>query len=76
MSCTATHHVYSYLMSIQTKMAAIFKKVFGDKLVKENLVEQNNLSRLPSPDELKGKIILKGRKSADEKRISPRIQNV
>jgi len=43
-------------------MAEIFQSIFGDKLVKENLVEKNNLTRLPSPQELQWKIILKGRK--------------
>ena len=41
-------------------MAEIFINIFGDKLAKENLVELNNLDRLPSPHQLKGKIILKG----------------
>ena len=43
-------------------MAAIFQEIFGNKLVQTNLVEEQNLKRLPSPNELKGKIILKGRK--------------
>ena len=50
-------------------MAAIFQNVFGDKLVKNNLVEEQNLKRLPSPNELKGKIILKVRKRSPEKII-------
>ena len=41
-------------------MAEIFINIFGDKLAKENLVELNNLDRLPSPHQLQGKIILKG----------------
>jgi len=41
-------------------MAQIFNDVFGDNLAKENLVELENLNRLPSPHELQGKIILKG----------------
>ena len=49
-------------------MAEIFQKVFGSKLVTKNLVEENNLHRLPSPNELQGKIILKGRKSSDDRR--------
>ena len=48
-------------------MAEIFQEIFGSKLVTKNLVEENNLNRLPSPDKLKGKIILKGRKSSDER---------
>ena len=41
-------------------MADIFQKVFGPKLVKENLVKNENLNRLPSPHQLQGMIILKG----------------
>ena len=41
-------------------MAEIFVNIFGDKLAKENLVELNNLDRLPSPHQLQRKIILKG----------------
>ena len=51
-------------------MAEIFQEVFGSKLATRNLVEENNLNRLPSPNELKGKIILKGRKSLDDRRAS------
>ena len=43
------------------RMAEIFIKIFGDKLAKENLVELNNLDQLPSPHQLKGKIVLKGK---------------
>ena len=51
-------------------MAAIFQKVFKDKLVQQK--EENfELNRLPSPDDLKGKIILKGRRRPpDERRAS------
>ena len=50
-------------------MAAIFQKVFGSKLVQNNLVEEQNLNQLPSPNELKRKIILKGRiRSSDVRR--------
>lgn len=41
-------------------MAEIFQEVFGPKLVKENLVDKDNLDRLPSPQQLQGMIILKG----------------
>jgi len=41
-------------------MAKIFNDVFKDVLGKENLVEVDNLDRLPSPLKLQGKIILKG----------------
>ena len=52
-------------------MAAIFQNVFKDKLVHKNLVEEEKLDRLPSPDNLKGKIILKGRRRPpDERRVS------
>ena len=51
-------------------MAEIFQQVFGSKLVTKNLIDENNLSRLPSPDNLKGKIILKGRTSPDERKAS------
>ena len=43
----------------QTKMAAIFTAVFEDMLPKENLVELEGRKRLPSPEELRKKIILK-----------------
>ena len=53
-------------------MAEIFQSIFGDKLVKENLVEKYNLTRLPSPQELQGKILLKGReKFTKHKPTSP-----
>ena len=45
---------------MQKRMAQIFTDVFGDNLAKENLVELQNLDRLPSPHELQGKIILRG----------------
>jgi len=41
-------------------MAEIFTRIFGKKLAVENLVELQNLERLPSPHQLQGKIILKG----------------
>ena len=50
-------------------MAAIFQEVFGDMLVQKNLVDEQHLSRLPSPNEMKGKIILKGRKRSPEQRV-------
>ena len=50
-------------------MAAIFQEVFGDALVKKNLVDEQNLNRLPSPNEMKGKIILKGRKRSPDERV-------
>ena len=51
-------------------MAAIFQKVFKDKLVQQK-VEEERLDRLPSLDDLKGKIILKGRRRPpDERRAS------
>ena len=47
-------------------MAEIFTKIFGEKLAKENLVEANNLNRLPSPHQLQGKIILKDKTKQEE----------
>ena len=44
----------------QTRMAKIFRAVFDDMLPKEDLVELEGRERLPSPQELQGKIILKG----------------
>ena len=41
-------------------MAKIFLDVMGDVLTLENLVELEGRERLPSPQELQGKIILKG----------------
>ena len=41
-------------------MARIFKALMRDALVTENLVELEGRERLPSPEELQGKIILKG----------------
>lgn len=38
--------------------------IFGDKLATENLVELNNLDRLPSPHQLQGKVLLKGTESS------------
>ena len=54
-------------------MAEIFTKIFGEKLAKENLVNTKNLDRLPSPDQLQRKIILKGtdRSSIRTPRRSP-----
>ena len=47
-------------------MAEIFTKIFGEKLAKENLVETHNLDRLPSPQQLQGKIILKAKTKQEE----------
>ena len=51
-------------------MAEIFLEVFGNKLVRNNLVEEQNLKRLPSPNELKGRIILKAGKRSPEEIIA------
>ena len=45
---------------MQVKIAKIFLEVFGNKLVTENLAKQQGLERLPSPQQLQGKIILRG----------------
>ena len=39
---------------------SLSQSVMGDVLPKENLCEKENRERLPSPQELQGKIILKG----------------
>jgi hypothetical protein len=44
----------------QTRMAKIFRAIFDEMLPKEDLVELEGRERLPSPQELQGKIILKG----------------
>ena len=44
----------------QKKMAKIFKAIFGDMLPDKDLVVERNMDRLPSPEELRGKVILKG----------------
>ena len=54
-------------------MAEIFQEVFGSKLVKDNLVEQYDLDRLPSPYELQGKIILKGTEKNKKKKTLVRL---
>ena len=41
-------------------MAKIFRAIFDEMLPKEDLVELEERERLPSPQELHGKIILKG----------------
>ena len=43
----------------QAKMAKIFRAIFDEMLPKEDLVEQEGRERLPSPEELREKIILK-----------------
>ena len=44
----------------QAKMAKAFRDIFKEMLPKEDLVELEGRKRLPSPQELQGKIILKG----------------
>jgi hypothetical protein len=44
----------------QAKMATAFRDIFNEMLPKEDLVELEGRERLPSPQELQGKIILKG----------------
>lgn len=46
----------------QRKMAEAFTKIFGDKLIKEQL---NNSDKMPSPQELERKIIIKHKKLPD-----------
>ena len=45
--------------SHQAKMAKIFRAIFDEMLPKEDLVELEGRERLPSPEELREKIILK-----------------
>ena len=40
-------------------MAVMFKVIFGELLPQEDLVELEGRARLPSPEELRHKIILK-----------------
>ena len=47
-------------------MAKIFRAIFDEMLPEENLVELEGRERLPSPQELQGKIILKGSYKRDE----------
>ena len=47
-------------------MAKIFRAIFDDMLPKEDLVELEGRARLPSPQELQGKIILKGSYKREE----------
>ena len=44
----------------QTRMAKIFRAIFDEMLPEEDLVELEERERLPSPQELQGKIVLKG----------------
>ncbi len=44
----------------QSKMAKIFRAIMGDLLPSENLVNSEGRTRLPSPQDLQGKILLKG----------------
>ncbi len=50
----------------QSKMAKIFRAIMGDLLPSENLVESEVRERLPSPQDLQGKILLKGSFKAGE----------
>ena len=64
-----SHSNYPLIVSIenhcskdnQTRMATIFRTLFDDMLPKEDLVRLEGRTRLPSPQELQGKIILKGK---------------
>ena len=69
-----SHSTYPLIVSIenhcskvnQMKMATIFRTVFDDMLPKEDLVRLEGRTRLPSPQELQGKIILKGKFNKQE----------
>ena len=47
-------------------MAMIFRAIFDEMLPKVDLVELEGRTRLPSPQELKGKVILKGSYKLEE----------
>jgi len=63
-----TKSIYPVILSIenhcsveqQVRMAEHFKSVFGDKLLLEPLPE--DCTELPSPEQLKGRVIVKGKK--------------
>ena len=69
-----TSSIYPMIISIenhcnkshQTRMAKIFRAIFDDMLPQKDLVELEGRERLPSPQELQGKIILKGSYKRDE----------
>ena len=69
-----TSSIYPMIISIenhcnkthQAKMAKIFRAIFDEMLPKEDLVELEGRERLPSPQDLQGKIILKGSYKRDE----------
>ena len=42
-------------------MAKMFQEEFGDMLVMENLCDERGVNQLPSPNDLKRKILLKGK---------------
>jgi len=50
----------------QEKMAEYIKSIFGDKLALPLPVSLDGDARLPSPEELKGKILIKGKVNAAE----------
>ena len=50
-------------------MAKIFRAIFEEMLPDIDLVEEEGRARLPSPQELQGKIILKGAYKRDEVEI-------
>ena len=48
-------------ISLQAMMAKMFQEEFGDMLVMENLCDERGVNQLPSPNDLKRKILLKGK---------------
>ena len=54
----------------QAKMAKIFRSIFDEMLPKEDLVELEGRARLPSPEELREKIILKSPIKEKEPEVS------
>ena len=70
-----TSSIYPVIISIenhcnktqQSRMARIFRAIFDEMLPdKVELMEVDGRERLPSPQELQGKIILKGSYKGDE----------
>ena len=51
----------------QNKMASIFEEILGPMLLKTPLTETDTEDILPSPDELKGKILIKHKKLPQKK---------
>ena len=53
--------VFEYVLNLQAIMADIFVTELGDMLATTNLCGELGVNTLPSPNDLKGKILLKGK---------------